>query len=74
MIFQLHLEEYNFREYKEFDLGLIRIDQAVRDSCRKNACGQYGKNHRCPPAIKETRVDNVNGLRKGTFFPSSTGR
>jgi len=53
MSFELHLEKYNFKECKEFDLSSIRIDQAVRNLCRQNACGQYGKNHMCPPAIKD---------------------
>lgn len=49
---KMHLEKYNFHEQKEFDVSLIRIDPAVREMCAKNACGQYGKNHMCPPAIK----------------------
>jgi predicted metal-binding protein len=53
MSFELHLGKYNFKEYKEFDLSLIKIDQAVRNLCKQNACGQYGKNHMCPPAIKD---------------------
>ena len=55
MSFELHLEKCDFREYKEFDLSLIRIDQAVRNLCRQNACGQHGKNHMCPPAIKDIK-------------------
>jgi len=53
--FELHLEKYNFREYKKFDLTLVRFDQVVRNICRQNACGQYGKNHMCPPAIKDVK-------------------
>ncbi len=53
MSFELNPEKYGFKEYKEFDPSLIRIDQAVRNLCRQNACGQYGKNHMCPPAIKD---------------------
>ena len=60
MSFELHLEEYNFKEYKEFDLRLIRFDQAVRNLCKQNACGKYGKNHMCPPAIKDIK----NGKKK----------
>ena len=55
MSFELHLEKYNFKEYKEFDLSLIRFDPAVRNLCSQNACGQYGKNHMCPPAIKDIK-------------------
>ena len=53
MPFELNLERYNFKEHKEFDPSLIRFDEVVRDMCRQNACGQYGKNHMCPPAVKE---------------------
>lgn len=44
---------YGFKEHREFDPGLITIDPVVREMCRQNACGQYGKNHMCPPAIKD---------------------
>jgi predicted metal-binding protein len=53
MNFKLNLEKYDFTEYKPFDVGLIRFDQVVRNLCRQNKCGQYGKNHMCPPAIKD---------------------
>jgi predicted metal-binding protein len=53
--FELHLEKCNFKEYKEFDSNSVRFDQAVRNICRQNACGQYGKNHMCPPAIKDIK-------------------
>ena len=52
---ELNLEEYKFKEYKKFDLNLIRFDQVFRNMCRQNACGQYGKNHMCPPAIKDVK-------------------
>jgi len=55
MSFELHLEKYDFKEYKKFDSNLIRFDQVVRNMCRQNACGQYGKNHMCPPAIKDVK-------------------
>ncbi len=53
MSLELHLKEHNFKEYREFDVNLIRFDQVVRSLCRQNACGHYGKNHMCPPAIKD---------------------
>jgi predicted metal-binding protein len=53
--FELHLEKYDFREYRKFDLNLIIFDQVIRNICRQNACGQYGKNHMCPPAIKDVK-------------------
>ncbi len=53
MDFELHLEKYSFQEHKEFDPRVIRIDRATRDLCKQNRCGHYGKNHMCPPAIKD---------------------
>ena len=47
-----NLEKYNFNEQKEIDVSLITVDQAVREICKQNKCGQYGTNHMCPPAIK----------------------
>ena len=55
MSFELQLEKYDFKEDREFDLTLIKIDPAVRNLCRQNACGQYGKNHMCPPAVKDIK-------------------
>ena len=55
MDFELHLEKYDFKEYEEFDVHLVRFDQVVRDICSQNACGHYGKNHMCPPAIKDIK-------------------
>ena len=49
---EFNLEKYNFNEHKEFDVSLITIDQAIREMCKQNVCGQYGTNHMCPPVIK----------------------
>ncbi len=56
MGFALPLKNYGFKEYREFDSVLITIDPAVRAMCRQNTCGQYGKNHMCPPAIKDIKA------------------
>jgi predicted metal-binding protein len=53
MNFKLDLEQYSFKEYKEFDISLIKFDQDVREMCKQNVCGQYGKNYMCPPAVKD---------------------
>ena len=55
MSLELHLEKHKFKEYKNFDVNSIRFDQVVRNICRQNAWGQYGKNHMCPPAIKDIK-------------------
>lgn len=42
----------NIHEYGRVDVKTITIVPGVRELCRQNACGYYGKNHMCPPAIK----------------------
>ncbi len=49
---ELDFDKYNFNEHNELDVNLITIDPSVRAMCKQNACGQYGTNHMCPPAIK----------------------
>lgn len=35
------------------DVGNISFDRAFRDMCASNVCGNYGKNHMCPPNVGE---------------------
>jgi predicted metal-binding protein len=76
---ELHLEDYDFKEYREFDINLIRIDQAVRDLCKQNACGQYNRNHMCPPAIKgieewkEEIFSYTNAVLVSKVYPTEGG-
>jgi predicted metal-binding protein len=75
----LHLEKYGFKEYREFDIGLIRIDQGVRDLCKQNTCGQYNRNHMCPPAIKgieewkEEICSYTNAVLVSKVYPTHGG-
>jgi predicted metal-binding protein len=75
----LPLEGYNFQEYREFDINLIRIDQAVRDMCKQNTCGQYNRNHMCPPAIKgidawkEDISSYTNAVLVSKVYPTEGG-
>jgi predicted metal-binding protein len=75
----LTLEKYDFKEYTEFDMNLIRIDQAVRDLCRQNVCGQYKRNHMCPPAIKgiedwkEDIFSYTNAVLVSKVYPTEGG-
>lgn len=55
MGFELRLEKYHLTEYKTFDVNFIRFDQAFRNLCQQNVCGHYGKNHMCPPAVKDIK-------------------
>ncbi|MBN2060302.1 MAG: DUF2284 domain-containing protein [Deltaproteobacteria bacterium] len=59
--------KYCFNEQQEFDVALITIDQGIRDLCEENACGQYGTNYMCPPAIKgiEEWKKDIYSYRKG---------
>lgn len=46
------LVENDIHEYKLFDKNMISIDPEVRELCKANACGHYGRNHMCPPAVQ----------------------
>jgi predicted metal-binding protein len=76
---ELHLEDYDFKEYREFEINLIRIDQAVRDLCKQNACGQYNRNHMCPPAIKDIEAwkeeifSYTNAVLVSKVYPTEGG-
>lgn len=35
------------------DVDSISFDKAFRDMCASNVCGNYGKNHMCPPNVGE---------------------
>lgn len=67
MNFKFDTEKYGFNEQREFDVTLITVDQCVRDFCRDNACGQYGTNYMCPPAIKgiEEWKEDIYSYEKG---------
>jgi predicted metal-binding protein len=47
----LTLVERHFPESKEIPIDTIAIKEAVRKLCERNACGHYGKNWACPPAL-----------------------
>ena len=57
------LKYCNFHETKKFNIDHITIDQTVRDMCAQNSCGQYGKNHMCPPLIQ-----GINEWKKEISF------
>jgi predicted metal-binding protein len=76
---EISFGNYGFHEYKKFDLNLITIDQAVRDLCEQNTCGQYNRNHICPPAIKgieewqEEIFSYTNGVLVSKVYPTQGG-
>ena len=47
----LKIVETHFRESKEIPIDTIAIKEAVRKLCERNACGYYGRNWACPPAL-----------------------
>jgi predicted metal-binding protein len=47
----LNIVEHHFPESKEIPIDTIAIKEAVRKLCERNACGHYGKNWACPPAL-----------------------
>ena len=63
-------KKYEFNEHKEFDVNLIIIDPGVRDMCKANACGQYGTNHMCPPALKDIDAwkKEINTYKEGLII------
>lgn len=40
-----------FDHFKEIDPSSVPIDEQVRDMCKQNACGNFGKSWTCPPAV-----------------------
>lgn len=70
MDIELNTEKYNLKEFKEFDISQIKIDPEVRNMCRQNVCGQYGRNHMCPPAIKDITEweKKISAYKKGVIL------
>lgn len=70
MDLKINAEEYDFKECKEFNVSLIILDPAVRNMCKQNTCGQYGKNHMCPPAIKgiDEWEQEIKSYKKGVII------
>ena len=52
MNFDFLIKDYMLTEYKSLDPKDISIGQSVRDLCKQNSCGQYGRNYMCPPHVK----------------------
>jgi predicted metal-binding protein len=44
--------EKHFSHVKEIMTDHIILSDEVREMCRQNKCGHYGKNWTCPPAVK----------------------
>ena len=51
-------------------VDLLVFQPSLRDFCRQNACGRYGKNYTCPPHIGEPDVliARVKAYRTAVLF------
>ncbi|WP_041611743.1 DUF2284 domain-containing protein [Treponema primitia] len=49
--FEAQLREAGVYEYGEVSPGDIEFTQEVRELCKANKCGLYGKTWACPPAV-----------------------
>lgn len=60
-------EQVGFDEYQEILTSDIIFSQDVFDQCAKNTCGNFGKNHACPPRAgnEEARKSRVLKYKKG---------
>ena len=47
---------HHFSEMKEVPSSGITLSKDVRRMCERNACGYYGKNWTCPPAVDSIEV------------------
>lgn len=57
----------------EFDPAVLEPEERIRNYCRQNECGTYGKNYMCPPYIgtlNEIR-DKLRGYKRGLLFQYS---
>lgn len=54
-------KEIGFDEYKEIKTSDIVFSQDVFNQCEKNTCGNFGKNHACPPksGTVDERKENI---------------
>jgi predicted metal-binding protein len=43
------IQKQSFDQIEVFDVGLLSFQEDVRDMCRMNSCGRYGKTWNCPP-------------------------
>jgi predicted metal-binding protein len=61
-------EEVGFDEYREIQLEDIVFSQDVIDQCAQNKCGNYGKNHGCPPFAGTEEERKARVLKYKNFF------
>ena len=58
------IEEAGFDEYKEIDPAKdIIFSEAVFAACAENKCGNYGKNHSCPPLSGDMEENKARFLK-----------
>ena len=52
-----------FDEYKEISSTDLIFDEAVFASCAENKCGNYGRNHSCPPLSGDLKENQARFLK-----------
>ena len=60
-------QEIGFDEFKELETQEIIFSQDVFDQCAKNLCGNFNKNHACPPrgGSQKERQERILKYKKG---------
>lgn len=64
------ISEVKFTHIAPISIDEIVFEPTVRDACKANTCGQYGKSHSCPPNIGKIDdcINIVKQYKKGWLF------
>lgn len=56
------------------DADQIPFDKNLRSYCEMNACGEYGKNYTCPPAVGDVDdlIEEAKSYRKALVYQTIT--
>lgn len=57
------IDEAGFDEYKEISSADLIFSEDVFGECAKNTCGNYGKNHSCPPLSGDMEENKARFLK-----------
>lgn len=57
------INEAGFDEYKEISSKDLIFSEDVFGECAKNTCGNYGKNHSCPPLSGDMEENKARFLK-----------
>lgn len=70
MDIEAHASEIGFTACREFDPALLVPEERIREYCRENKCGSYGKNYTCPPHVGtlEELAERLKEYRNGLLL------